>query len=231
MIRQAVSALALTLLAVPAWADNTPAPSPANTMEAPSWQPKNGDRIAFDVLRKGKPFGTHTVSFAVDPDGTLTATTDVRLKAGLGPITVFRYELDATETWKDGTLVALKGAVDDDGKDGTVTAAREGDVLEVKGTEYTGEAPLGILPSSHWNFAQTTAKQLLSTEDGELLKVKVIDKGMDTVSVAGKSVEARHYLMDSAIDVDLWYDDQGRWVKLSFVARDQQIDYVLTQPY
>ena len=54
---------------------------------------------------------------------------------------------------------------------------------------------------------------------------------MDTVSVAGKSVEARHYLMDSAIDVDLWYDDQGRWVKLSFVARDQQIDYVLTQPY
>tara|TARA_R110002020_G_scaffold309301_1_gene525057 strand:+ start:196621 stop:197316 length:696 start_codon:yes stop_codon:yes gene_type:complete len=231
MIRHALTTVALSLLLAPAWADNMPAPASGSTAEVPSWQPKNGDRIAFDVLRKGKPFGTHTVSFEVDPDGTLKATTDVRLKAGLGPITVFHYELDATETWKDGMLVGLKGAVDDDGKDGTVTAAREGDVLEVKGTEYTGEAPLGILPSSHWNFAQTGAKELLSTEDGELIKVKVIDKGMDTVSVAGKPVEARHYLMDSAIDVDLWYDDQGRWVKLAFVARDQQIEYVLTQPY
>ena len=231
MIRHALTTVALCLLLGPAWADNIPANGPGTVKEVPSWQPKNGDRIAFDVLRKGKPFGTHTVSFAVDADGTLKATTDVRLKAGLGPITVFHYELDATETWKDGTLVALKGAVDDNGKDGSVSAMRAGDELEVKGTEYTGEAPLGILPSSHWNFAQTRAKELLSTEDGELLKVKVIDKGKDTVTVAGKPVEAHHYLMDSAIDVDLWYDDQGRWVKLSFVARDQQIDYVLTQPY
>ncbi|MEH6488738.1 DUF6134 family protein [Hyphomonas oceanitis] len=230
MIRYALTTVALSLLLGPAWADNIPASGPGLVTENP-WQPQDGDRIAFDVLRKGKPFGTHTVSFAVEPNGTLKATTDVRLKAGLGPITVFHYELDATETWKDGTLVALKGAVDDNGKDGSVSAVRAGDELEVNGTEYTGEAPLGILPSSHWNFAQTQAKELLSTEDGELLKVKVIDKGMDTVTVAGKPVDAHHYLMDSAIDVDLWYDDQGRWVKLSFVARDQQIDYVLTQPY
>jgi hypothetical protein len=37
--------------------------------------------------------------------------------------------------------------------------------------------------------------------------------------------------MVSDIDVDGWYDDQGRWVKLAFEARGQQIEYVLSEMY
>jgi len=231
MIRHTLTALSLALLAFPALADTAPAPNAAAASSSPVWTPKDGDEIRFDVLRNGKPFGSHSVSFDLAPDGTLTATTDVRLKAGLGPITVFKYELDATETWKQGQLVGLTGAVDDSGKDGFVEASRDGETLQVEGTEYSGAVPLGILPSSHWNIAQTEATQLLSTEDGELIKVNVEDKGADTVMVDGQAVEARRYLMDSDIDVDLWYDDQGRWVKLAFEARGQQIEYALTRYY
>tara|TARA_R110000868_G_scaffold44400_1_gene148358 strand:- start:277 stop:972 length:696 start_codon:yes stop_codon:yes gene_type:complete len=231
MISRALTALSLVLLATPAMADNAPSLTPATPTPPPAWTPKDGDEISFQVLREGKPFGTHTVSFDVAPDGTLKATTDVRLKAGLGPITLFRYALDATETWKDGQLVALKGAVDDNGDDGSVSAMRVGNALDVTGTEYTGRVPFGILPSSHWNVAQTQASQLLSSEDGELIEVNVVDKGPDTVSVGDTSVEANRYLMDSDIDVDLWYDEQGRWVKLAFEARGQLIEYVLTKPF
>jgi hypothetical protein len=231
MIRRTLAALSLVLLAIPAMADNAPSPTLATPTPPPAWTPKDGDEISFQVLREGKPFGTHTVSFNIAPDGTLKATTGVRLKAGLGPITLFQYALDATETWKDGQLVALKGAVNDNGDDGTVNAARIGNSLAVAGTEYTGEVPLGILPSSHWNVAQTRAKELLSTEDGERIKVDVLDKGPDAVMVAGAPVEANRYLMDSDIDVDLWYDAQGRWVKLAFEARGQLIEYVLTKPF
>lgn len=231
MIRRALTALALVVLATPAMADNAASPTLATPTPPPAWTPKDGDEISFQVLREGKPFGTHTVAFDIAPDGTLKATTDVRLKAGLGPITLFRYALDATETWKDGQLVALKGAVDDNGDDGSVSAMRVGNVLDVTGTEYTGRVPVGILPSSHWNVAQTLARQLLSTEDGELIEVSVVDKGPDTVMVAGAPVEANRYLMDSDIDVDLWYDAQGRWVKLAFEARGQLIEYVLTESY
>jgi hypothetical protein len=227
MIRHTLTALSIALLATPADADTAPAP----TASSPVWTPKDGDEIRFDVLRNGKPFGSHAVSFGIAADGTMTATTDVRLKASLGPITVFKYELDATETWKEGRLVGLTGVVDDSGKDGSVQALRDGETLQVEGTEYSGAVPLGILPSSHWNFAQTGATQLLSTEDGELIKVVVEDKGGDTVMVAGQPIDARHYLMDSDIDVDLWYDDQGRWVKLAFEARGQQIEYALTEVY
>jgi hypothetical protein len=231
MIRHALAALSLVFVVTPAMADNTPSPTPATLTPPPAWTPKDGDEISFQVLREGKPFGTHTVSFDIAPDGTLMATTGVRLKAGLGPMTLFRYALDATETWKDGQLVALKGAVDNNGDDGSVSAARAGDSLAVNGTEFKGELPLGILPSSHWNVAQTRAMELLSTEDGERIKVDVVDRGPDAVMVAGVPVASNRYLMDSDIDVDLWYDAQGRWVKLAFEARGQSIEYILTETY
>jgi len=196
-----------------------------------AWTPEPGDVIEFDVLRKGKPFGSHSVTFGEDSDGRLTARTDVLLKAGLGPITVFKYELDATEVWQDGQLVSLNGEVNDDGKEGKVTATRTGSELDVDGTEFDGQVTASIIPSSHWNFAATQATELLSTEDGEILDVSVSEQGKETIIAAGEEVEATRYLLDSDIDVTLWYDEAGRWLKLAFEARGQNIEYVLAKPY
>jgi hypothetical protein len=196
-----------------------------------AWQPRSGDVISFNVLREGKPFGSHAVKFTTDANGALVATTSVSLKAGLGPVTVFRNRLDATETWLNGQLQKVSGTVNDDGKKRSVTATRKGDVLNVSGTDFKGVAPAGIVPASHWNYAQTLTGKLLSTEDGEILSVKVVTKGREAIKVGKKTIEANRYLMDSALDVDLWYDDDGRWVKLAFEARGQQIEYVLADLY
>lgn len=201
--------------------------------EAPArWTPEPGIEIRFNVLRKGNPFGTHIVRFGEDERGRLTATTDVDLKAGLGPITLFRYTLDATETYsEDGTLIALDGQVYDDGNRGRVSASRVENGLEVEGTQFSGTVDLGILPSSHWNVDQTRQTELLSTEDGEILQVDVRELGRETLQINGTPVEATHYLMDSEIDVELWYDDTGRWVQLAFEARGQDILYTLDALY
>ena len=101
-------ALAAAFSAAPSFADTagTNTISTPVSQEAPAaWQPEDGDQIVFNVLRKGKEFGTHKISFDVESDDSFTARSDVELKAGLGPITVFKYELDATETWKNGKLV------------------------------------------------------------------------------------------------------------------------------
>ena len=55
--------------------------------------------------------------------------------------------------------------------------------------------------------------------------------GQETIVAAGKEVEATRFLLDSDIDVTLWYDEAGRWLKLAFEARGQDIEYVLTKPY
>ena len=66
--------------------------------------------------------------------------------------------------------------------------------------------------------------------------LRFLDRGLQGVIVphintGGEEIEATHYRLKSDITVDLWYDDQGRWVKLGFEARGQQIDYVLKDLY
>ncbi|WP_084396474.1 DUF6134 family protein [Henriciella aquimarina] len=208
------------------------ASGPVSASAPDAWSPQDGDTIKFDVYRKGKKgFGTHTVSFDVEEDGTFTATSDVSLKAGLGPITLFRYKLDAIESWKDGKLVAVEGETNDDGTDRFVAAEAAGNAIQVNGSAYEGQAPSGIIPSSHWNINEVFSSRILSTETGEILDVEVEKIGKETVRAGGQDVEATHYRLVSDLTVDLWYDEQNRWVKLSFTARDQKIDYVLTELY
>ena len=211
--------------ALPVSADNAPARAVEN-----GWMPSPGDEIRFNVLRQGNEFGTHVVRFA-EKDGNLTVDTNVSLRAGLGPITVFRYELSAEEMWKDGRLIAVNGRVNDDGTRGRVTARLESETLNVDGTAFQGTVADDIVPASHWNYAQTRTNELLSTEDGEIIAVTVTERGRETITAGGQQIEATRYFMDSDIDVDLWYDDTGRWVKLAFEARGQQIEYVLDRLY
>ncbi|MEM5517566.1 DUF6134 family protein [Henriciella sp. AS95] len=234
MIRMIASASAVALMCGPALADDA-APSSMSApvaASAPSvWQPEDGDRIRFSVLRKGKDFGTHTVDFDVTDDGSFTATTNVELRAGLGPITMFKYELTSSETWKDGQLVAVRGQTNDDGDKESVSAELKNGQLSVSGTAYEGPAPAGIVASSHWNIHEAYSSALLSTENGEILDTDVTRIGTDVLTIDGQSVEATHYRLVSDLTVDLWYDEQNRWVKLGFKARGQQIDYVLEELY
>ncbi|MEM1087259.1 MAG: DUF6134 family protein [Pseudomonadota bacterium] len=203
--------------------DQTALPTP--------FQPYEGAVIDFEVLRKGKPFGRHVLTFKDVTETGFKVTTDVDLTVKFGPITAFKYRLDATETWADGQLVALSGKSNSDGDKGRVEAINTGGELVVDSTLFNGALPLSTIPSSHWNILQVKGDQMLSTETGEVLDIDVETIGMDTVMVGGEAIEATHYRLKSDLVVDLWYDDQNRWVKLIFEARGQEIEYVLSEMY
>lgn len=195
------------------------------------WVASDGDVIDFTVLRKGKPFGRHTLTFDRAQDGQLTVTTDVDLQVKFGPITAFKYRLDSVEEWVGDKLISLSGASNNDGRKGKVSANSADDQLIVESTEFDGALPATIIPSSHWNRLQLYQDQMLSTETGEVLDIDVELIGDDAVSVAGKTVAATHYRLKSDLTVDLWYDAQSRWVKLAFKVRGQDIEYVLSELY
>lgn len=195
------------------------------------WAATDGAVIDFTVLRKGKPFGRHVLTFERGADGALQVTTDVDLQVRFGPITAFKYRLDSVEEWVDGQLVALNGKSNNDGRKGKVLAARDDDNLIVAGSKFEGALPLGTIPSSHWNRLQVYQNQMLSTETGEVLDIEVEIIGGDTVTVGDQQVDATHYRLTSDLTVDLWYDQQSRWVKLAFDVRGQSIEYVLNALY
>ncbi|NQY14853.1 MAG: hypothetical protein HRT81_13480 [Henriciella sp.] len=227
MFRTAIAGILGAFIAFSAHADET-----AEQVSLPTpWVATDGAVIDFTVLRKGKPFGRHMLTFDRDESGDLTVTTDVDLRVKIGPITAFRYRLDSVENWVDGQLVGLNGTSNSDGRKGRVSAVQENGELAVESTKFDGVLPLTTIPSSHWNRMQVYQDQMLSTETGEVLEINVETIGDDVVMVAGEPVEATHYRLKSDLTVDLWYDAQSRWVKLAFKVRGQDIEYVLNELY
>ena len=198
--------------------------------DLPVWEPQDGDVIAFDVYRKGDRFGTHKVSFEREGD-RLIAVTDVDLRVGAGPITFFSYRLDAEETWQNNQLVAVNGKLKQGGDRERVTAERNGEALKVEGTAFEGTAPADVLPSSHWRSEITTAQQMLSTENGELININPRSVGTETIEIDGQTLNTMRYEIDADVPYTIWYDEQGRWVKLEFTARGDKIEYRLASLY
>ena len=67
---------------------------------------------------------------------------------------------------------------------------------------------------AYWDPRILGASQLLNSQTGELLPVRVAESGTEWVEVSGRRVAAaRHRLSASGLQIDLWYAD-GRWVAL-----------------
>jgi hypothetical protein len=204
-MKRILLSLALVLIPETAFADDATA--------APLTSPVPQD-VVFDVYRNGSEFGQHSVRFSRTPDGALTVEIDIALRAGLGPITVFRYEHASQEVWRAGELVSFSSET-----------LRDGDTLTVD-----LDAPrAGALPlSSHWQGYEPDWETVLNTETGEPMPVEIVDMGRDWVETAsGALIEARHVRMTGTLTVDLWYDASGRWVGCAFSARGQDIRYIL----
>ena len=227
MFRSFLAATAVVALSSAAQAEET---ATQTSLPTP-WTATDGAVIDFTVLRKGKPFGSHVLTFDRSEDGKLQVTTDVDLLVKFGPITAFKYRLDSVEEWVDGQLVALNGKSNNDGRKGVVSAKVENGDLLVDSTKFDGALPIGTIPSSHWNRLQVYQGQMLSTETGEVLDIDVEMIGEDQVRVGDDFINATHYRLKSDLTVDLWYDRQSRWVKLAFEVRGQDIEYVLNQLY
>lgn len=190
------------------------------------WMPGDGDTLNFSVYRKGNPFGSHIVSFEKSGD-ELRVKNDIELEVSFGPFRAFYYAHESSETWQGGELIAMTGKTRKDGEDLTLDVSKSGDALTVEGTNYSGTAPLGIIPSSHWNIEEVRSDQILSSEGGQLLDVTVESLGAEEIEAGGKAVTADKYRLVSDLTVELWYDETGRWVKCAFEARGQSIEYVL----
>ncbi len=200
------------------------APAQAKTFE--NWVPKSGDVIDFKVLRNGKPFGHHRVSFEVDGTTTIVKN-DIELKVSLGPVPLFYYGHESTETWSGDELTSLKGETRKDGKTLTVNVSREDEQLKAVSQDGGAPLPAEIIPSSHWNIQEVQSTEILSSENGDILPVEIEKLGSETIKTANGEITADKYRLKSDLSVDLWYDESGQWVKARFEARGQTIDYVL----
>ena len=188
------------------------------------------ESLNFKVLRDGAPIGHHSIAFNQVGD-ELHVDVAIDLEVNFAFITLFRYEHRAKEVWRDGRLVSLESRTDDDGKRYTVSAKSTPEGLVVEGTEGRYLAPAEILPTTYWRPETVEQDVLLDTQRGGLLTVSATPKGTEVVKTAKTPLPAQRFALEGDLEVDLWYDPTGDWMKIAFSVRGSEINYVPVGPH
>lgn len=191
--------------------------------------PSNPGRTVFEVTRNGQPFGRHTITVAQAGDD-LRVQSVLALRAGLGPLTVFRMEQTCSETWTGGALTGMSCDTLKEGRRTEVRARLQDNRLRVTGAEGEIWFPRGAFPTSWWTQPPLDATTMIDTETGAPRSVRVSRMGRETIEVGGQHIEADRIRVAGTVTADLWYDLSGRWVRCTFTARSQRIEYTLTSP-
>jgi hypothetical protein len=183
-----------------------------------------GNRLGFDILRKGAKLGTHVLTF--EPGGSgLTVHIAVELTYKLLGVTLYHYRHRATEVWSGDQVTAIDCRTDDNGSPYQVTGRREAGGFAVTGTgtpRYI--APADALPATHWNRRELDGPWI-NTQNGHLIRPKITPQGVTSIPTAnGGSIPARHYALSGEVQLDIFYDDRG-WAGLSFVKGGAPIVY------
>lgn len=185
-----------------------------------------GNELLFSVLRNGKPIGMHRVTFDRDGDRLMV---DSRFQAEVKVLffTAFEYVYESKSIWRDGCMVELKATTNDNGDRSRVTARLTDGRLVIDGPAGSTQGIAGLFPTDHWHSGVLGGGQVLNTITGRVASVTISDMGESRVRVNNGSIPARHYVYSGDLQTDVWYDENGRWVKMQFRAEDgSKIEYV-----
>ncbi len=176
----------------------------------------------FLIERKGKVIGYHAVDVTPTEAG-MRVGTQIEMRVGIGPVTLFRYAHEATEIWRDDTLISLISETDNNGDKAFVDAKRYGEQLMINGSGYEGPAPAGAMPSSYWDKDLVHANAMINTQTGEIVE---IDTSRIGETRAPHDRLAEHYQLVGSLILNLWYDGE-RWVGSNFTIDGEELTYVL----
>ena len=188
----------------------------------------SNEPLNFSVIRQGEKIGIHRIEFRKAGD-LLYVDIRVRIAVQILFITVFRFEHDAQEVWRNGRFVSMRSKTHDDGKDHVLEAA-VGYAREIKVVEdgQTRTIPGNMIPGSFWNASFLKMKAIINPLVGTPDAITVVHKGEETVSVRGKPVRARHYSITGDVSRELWYDANWNLVQFSLVGKDgSEVQYLL----
>lgn len=202
--------------------------------------------LTFAVFRNGENIGRHVLAFQQKGDArVVTIDVDITVRA-LG-VRAYHYVHHDTEVWVGDQLQSLKSTTEDNGRKFSVSAQHVGGNLKVEHTStgpvssaaYDGfqapdvsheTMPASTMPTSQWNVRQVTQSTLLNTQYGTPSRVTVVKGPRDKVQTSKGTIEATRYTYTGDLRMDLWYDDQGRWVRGLFVAFDgSAVEYILQE--
>lgn len=155
-------------------------------------------RYDFTVYVNETPVGHHLFVLHETADG-LQVTSTAKFAYKVLGLTIYRYDHEARERWRDGCLVHLSSHTD---ANGTLS--------------QVDDDPGGCQMSfAYWNPQILKQTSLINAQSGAQQPVRISEVGEDPIMVRGQPVEAQRWHIDGPKHpLDLWYSPGGEWLGL-----------------
>lgn len=160
---------------------------------------------SYEILRKGKKIGTHTISF-YDHGDTLKVLAETNMKVKLLFITAFKYQYTSEETWQNGELLRVKTSVNDNGKKFSTFVTRSGDSFLINAKDQETNIDDNCMTTNHWNKTTVNYDTLLNTVTGDTMPVEI------SVDDSDKN----RFLVRGKLNIDTFYNEKGDWLGMKF---------------
>jgi hypothetical protein len=196
------------------------APVAAKTGAASDFPPPG--KMRYTVTRNGDEIGVHEMEFLRDGN-RFKVLTRIDVAVTIAGITVFRFANQSDEEWVDGRLASFVSTSDDDGKVHHVLVEPQSDGLWVTEHDRRKLFPGVRLIGTLWNPETAQQSLLIDPVDGRLRRVSIADHGLETVTVQGRPVQARHISIAGKLRREVWYGPDNRIVRFEFRAGDDSL--------
>ena len=156
--------------------------------------------------------GQHVITFSCDGND-LVVETRIEGEVNVLMVPLFTRDGRYREVWRGDRLIAFDSHIVDNGEVYEVRARANGDRTVINGRRGRIEAPPTIVSNNPWNHEVIERTLLFDTQRGRLQEVEVTSAGRETVTIAGRRVEAQKYRITGDLERELWYDDAGNWLQ------------------
>lgn len=176
--------------------------------------------IFFNVYRNDVKIGYHKITFDKSEDH-LFALIDINFVVKFLGFTVFNYKHVNKERWKNNKLISIDASTDNNGEQLFCKIDKLDKI---------------IIPSSYWNsilISNKNVTELKNTQDCTFIQVEITKLGEEPIY--NKSLVANHYKIigkessGEIVDIDIWYNSNSEWVKMTFIKDNSKINYILNE--
>lgn len=176
---------------------------------------RDTDALVFDVTLDGERIGAHSIHFQREAGRlVMQAMTAISVKRLL--FTVYQRDYRSREEWRGDELQSVDTSLEENGTRSRQVVARtaDGSVTGLNGTSDVA------FPASYWSLATVRQSRLFDTTNGRVLAVEVRDAGPETVATASGPVLGRRFAVSGELNLELWYDRTGCWLKMRYRPED-----------
>lgn len=185
----------------------------------------------FKITIDNHDAGTYTQTITTYGEGTTDffGKSDVKVKV-LG--ITYQQAFRGQERWKEGKLLHLSSASNDNGTPHTLVVDPVNGQLKVKADGKERMNQPNVWSTSYWTLPPEDQRDkmvyILDADSGIEMAVKMQNTGKEVLIVGGQRVTCTHYKLNAGNTSDLWFDENDRLVRRDGMRKGRKVTLMLT---